>query len=271
MSLEVLFERTKYFEIKKAEHNFMEYNSFFDQNPHITEVLFGTNTPLYPSRKTIVGRFQREDIWSRKGKQVSADSYYITNRLIRRQNKSLGDLFFQKPISLKKELEWSLLILKYNVKTINTFLKLEREVFKHIFLGQYEDALSVLDRINKEVSYSLWSILLEMTICHLKGDREAVLNLSNIILKKDGDAEQLIKNTVFLHFEKLNTIVENKIDFDLMLKKMNDTLKDFKHIVMQQYNRNEYDNEYYVYVDIPEKYAVSPFNKRSEEDFLKIL
>ena len=66
--------------------------------------------------------------------------------------------------NLKIELNWSVTSLTYHKYEIKKFIELEKKLFNNIFNGNYDICLLLLDQIDSELSFSLWSILIRMSI-----------------------------------------------------------------------------------------------------------
>ncbi|NDP22726.1 MAG: hypothetical protein GZ091_16850 [Paludibacter sp.] len=95
----------------------------------------------------------------------------------------LGTLktYFYKPESLKNEINWVILSVKYNKDLIKNFLYL-RKSFEHaILLGEFEKALQLLSNTEKEIGVSIWLYESKMLVYELmKKPEDAISLLSSI-------------------------------------------------------------------------------------------
>ncbi|QNW91634.1 hypothetical protein IC799_01075 [Acinetobacter seifertii] len=64
----------------------------------------------------------------------------------------------------KKDVEWIIIYLKAYEKKIFDYLNYKRKINYNLFNGDYENALQLLDDLDRELNESLWSINLRITI-----------------------------------------------------------------------------------------------------------
>lgn len=69
--------------------------------------------------------------------------------------------------NLKKETDWVLRFLIDYSDEINDFLKHEQEYERFLLLGQYENALNIVNKIDREITVSTWSIQQRLFIAEL--------------------------------------------------------------------------------------------------------
>ncbi len=190
--------------------------------------------------------------------------------------------------NLKIELNWSVTSLTYHKYEIKKFIELEKKLFNNIFNGNYDICLLLLDQIDSELSFSLWSILIRMSILYLKKDLTTLDSFSNEIKE---DIEQLvgldqIKETIHLHQKKLQYL-NQQFSFEQTKSMVYNNLYEYMNYriiagweesddEIRQINEERLKNkesstdelllssvsEIFTY---NEKYVLSPFNKKSSQ------
>lgn len=97
--------------------------------------------------------------------------------------KELGtyNTYFYKPKSLKNEINWIILSVKFNKDLIRRFLDL-RKSFEHaILLGEFNKALQILSTVEKDTGVSIWLYESKFLVYELmKKPEDAVSLLSSI-------------------------------------------------------------------------------------------
>lgn len=160
--------------------------------------------------------------------------------------------------------------MKFNIEIINEFIKIERKIFRNIFLGEYSEALTNIDYLNNNVSFSQWSILMKMTIYYLKGDEESLTEYTNNLLENKIES-QTIRETIFLHYKKLTKDITEKKDFNVLISDLEFQLNTRESIFIREYTKETYEKEIYHQLLSVEKYATSPFNRKTQNETIKYL
>ena len=199
------------------------------------------------------------------------DYFFKSIGIVSKNNSSIGNSnFFTIGDTLEKDIEWSLIALKFNIDLIHSFINKERLVFKNIFLGNYDKAIYFLNKIDNEVSYSQWSILMRMTILYLKNEEEELTNYTNMLLDEE-NLGQTVRETIFLHFKKLTKDISEKKDFQSLISDLEYQLSIRESIFIKEFTKKKYEEEIYHQLLSVEKYATSPFNRKTQKETLKYL
>lgn len=82
-------------------------------------------------------------------------------------------------LALEKNLLWNLVLIKSNISLINNFINDKKILENLLFNGQFDSALDLLDKIDKNYSYSLWGIEIRLLLEKLSGIPSKELNLNN--------------------------------------------------------------------------------------------
>jgi hypothetical protein len=192
------------------------------------------------------------------------DKFVKTIGVLPSQVKSIGkSRIFSYATSMEKEIEWAYLILKLNKAKLNQYIQLERELFSQIFFGNYDEALNTIEEINNNICYSQWAILMKMTILYLKEDLNELKRFTNYLLN-ECDLESALRNAIFLHNHKLLIEVEGEKDFEKLVIDIEFLLNDYESILINNFGKERFYNEYEILVRYCEKYSMTPFNKKSE-------
>lgn len=231
-----LFNDRSYDKIKHLDLDFKEFNERFTKSDNIKN-LFIKTIGIFPSNEKNIGKTR----------------------------------IFSYAKSLKKEIEWAFLLLKLNKSKVNTFITLENDLFKEILFGNYDEALNILEKINKLVSHSQWSIFMKMTILYLKKDLVTLKKYTDYLLN-ESDLESSLRNAIFLHNHKLLIDVNNESDFSKLILDIDFQLNDYESIFINNFGKESYYNDYEILIKYCDKYVVAPFNKKSENiDLQKLL
>jgi hypothetical protein len=91
------------------------------------------------------------------------------------------ETYFYKPESLRNEINWVILSVKYNKDLIKRFLYLRKSFEHSILLGEFDKALQVLSNAEKEIGVSIWLYESKMLVYELmKKPEDAISLLSSI-------------------------------------------------------------------------------------------
>ncbi|MFW2441719.1 hypothetical protein ACN4FT_02865 [Aliarcobacter butzleri] len=231
-----LIDNKDYDKIKHLNLEFKELNELFVKNTRSTFVFINT-IGIFPKNTDKIGRSR----------------------------------VFSYSNSMEKEIEWAFLILKLNKVKLTNFLKLERDLFKQILFGNYNEALEIIEQINNNICYSQWSILIKMTVLYLKKDLEELQKYTNYLLN-ELDLESALRNAIFLHNHKLLIQVNNEKDFSKLMIDIEFILNDYESTLINNFGKEKFYNNYQILVKYCEKYSMTPFNKKSEYvDLQKLL
>ena len=77
--------------------------------------------------------------------------------------------FFFKPKSLECEISWTILGLRRYKKELSEFVALRDQVERFILLGDYHEAIQLLEEIVKRFGYSVWYYEMRLTISGYQG------------------------------------------------------------------------------------------------------
>ncbi|PRM95082.1 hypothetical protein CJ673_05875 [Aliarcobacter cryaerophilus] len=231
-----LFNERNYDKIKHLDFDFKDFNERFTKHEKIKN-FFVKTIGVFPNNEDSIGKSR----------------------------------IFSYAKSLKKEIEWAFLLLKLNRNKVNNFIALENNLYKEILFGNYDEALNILETIDKLISYSQWSIFMKMNILYLKKDFESLKKYTDYLLNKC-DLESSLRNSIFLHNHKLLIDVNNESDFSKLILDIDFQLNDYESILINNVGKEKYYNDLEILIKYSEKYVVSPFNKKIENcDLQKLL
>lgn len=102
----------------------------------------------------------------------------IANRVVwgnscPKEVKQLGNgdnTYFFKPVSLEREFNWTVLGLKPYKKLLADFVALRDLVERHILLGNYDEAIRLLNESVRKFGYSVWYYEMRLTIAGYQGN-----------------------------------------------------------------------------------------------------
>ena len=77
--------------------------------------------------------------------------------------------YFFKPMSLECEISWTILGLRRYKKELSEFVVLRDKVENYILLGNYHEAIQILEEIVKHYGYSVWYYEMRLTISGYEG------------------------------------------------------------------------------------------------------
>lgn len=107
------------------------------------------------------------------------------------------------------ELGWIIYSIIKNSEKINEYLKLKNQFEKQLLLGHYDNAFSILDRIETEISYSFWSIESKFSLKEEKLGTEKNWEFLNE-LNKEVEGNSLLS----FYFEFFSRKAEKKLLFN---------------------------------------------------------
>ena len=167
---------------------------------------------------------------------------------------------------LQQSLYLSIIVLLEYKTTIENFITLERQLFKHIFLGDYSDCIDVLNSIESTICISQWSLHMRMTIYHLADMRE---ELNDLVNKIDSEYKHFHgKISAHLHLTKLNSMNSDAIFTDTLLYEFRYSRDKWKNDLKKSEEKEDvwkyknFNSHYY------EKSVIAPFNKKSSYENL---
>jgi len=196
---------------------------------------------------------------------IKALSQSIQNKILKESEKKNNEIITQR---LKEELYFTVIILDEFKKQINDFIRLERELFKYLFFGQYNECLILLNKIDSELCISQWSLHFRLTIYELNNMK---IEQEELIKNINDDAQSIhLKIFLHLHFKKLG--ISKNANYDTMISEFKNEKSQWKN----KFKRAE-DEEYKIFTEhfndkYYEKLALSPFNSKSEyKNLLELL
>lgn len=184
------------------------------------------------------------------------------------KNQAQHDYYYFEDWSIEKKLSQVLfrvsIILNEYKKEIESFIKNERIFFISLLQGDYNNCLVIIDKINKEISFSQWGLHMELTLLHLLEDNEKKQEKLNLIEKN----YYPLNGKIFLHLHslKLNMISSNTSNLETIIH----NYKFHKNKRKQGFRKNDLE-EYYndINDNYLEKKTLSPFNTKSNYNDLK--
>jgi len=113
-----------------------------------------------------------------------------------------GQSYFQDN-NLIKEINWISSFLIDYADEINSFLEFEKEYDNHLLLGNYEEALRSLNKIESKISVSSWSIQQKLVIAELdKGFSHNKDVLSSILSTENSNTINFLSNYTSIRIER---------------------------------------------------------------------
>jgi hypothetical protein len=159
-------------------------------------------------------------------------------------------MYFFKPVSLRNEINWTILGIKLHVDIIREFIEY-RKVFEHqVLLGEYHKALETLDLVEKKLGVSIWLYESKFLVYEMMGAQDNSIFLISQINEsrqdEDNDNGFVTLLLYYLWNRAKKDLSANKYDEDLFNKfKRNRT--DFQK---DTYNYHLFRLNYYVHYNI---------------------
>lgn len=152
--------------------------------------------------------------------------------------KTLGNganCYFFKPISLDYEIGWVMTGLRRYKKQLQEFVQLRDAVERHILLGEYAEAHTLLDESLKKIGYTVWYYEMKLVIYGYQDNLNAVLTtLSNVNKEKKNDKVGIVS-------ELLNCLANRSIRNSSAIE------YDINLVSRYKRNRNDFQNDRYNY------------------------
>ena len=152
--------------------------------------------------------------------------------------KTLGNganCYFFKPISLDNEIGWVITGLRRYKKQLQEFVQFRDAVERHILLGEYAEAHSLLDESLKKIGYTVWYYEMKLVIYGYQDNLNAVLTtLSNVNKEKKNDKVGIVS-------ELLNCLANRSIRNSSAIE------YDINLVSRYKRNRNDFQNDRYNY------------------------
>lgn len=124
---------------------------------------------------------------------------------------------FYRPESLINEIKWIAFQILNNKKTIKLFISYRDRIEKSILLGEYTDALELLEKSRKQIGYSIWYYEMKLLIYGFMGDNERMLKLVSEVNKIHKE-EKRGYVTLLLHFLHKRSMTKlSALDYDMEL------------------------------------------------------
>ena len=124
---------------------------------------------------------------------------------------------FYRPESLINEIKWIAFQILNNKKTIKLFISYRDRIEKSILLGEYTDALELLEKSRKQIGYSIWYYEMKLLIYGFMGDNERILKLVSEVNKIHKE-EKRGYVTLLLHFLHKRSMTKlSALDYDMEL------------------------------------------------------
>lgn len=152
--------------------------------------------------------------------------------------KTLGNganCYFFKPISLDNEIGWVITGLRRYKKQLQEFVQFRDAVERHILLGEYAEAHSLLDESLKKIGYTVWYYEMKLVVYGYQDNLNAVLTtLSNVNKEKKNDKVGIVS-------ELLNCLANRSIRNSSAIE------YDINLVSRYKRNRNDFQNDRYNY------------------------
>jgi len=129
-----------------------------------------------------------------KNTQLSA---VLKNMLFPKKLSELKSSLRTQKTTLERELTWTALLINNNKEKINEYLMFKKDYESHVFIGEYHEALKILNLIKEYFGYSLWLIENELILKQKIEGLEAQKDYAQI-LKEDLSENSLVK--FLIHF-----------------------------------------------------------------------
>lgn len=143
--------------------------------------------------------------------------------------------YFFKPVSLDNELNWVITGLRRYKKQLQTFVQIRDAVERHILLGKYQEANTLLEESLQKVGYTVWYYEMKFVIYGYQDNLNAVLTLlSNVNKEKKNDRCGVIS-------ELLNSLANRSLRNSSAIEYDNNLISKYKR------NRTEFQNDRYNY------------------------
>ena len=105
--------------------------------------------------------------------------------------------------NLEKEIKWYQFIFNRYLDPLNKFIDLEKKFEKAFLIGNYDDALRILDNIEKDICVSFWSIERRLCIAENKlGFKKNKDELTKILSEKNDILTEIFSKYLSIKVEK---------------------------------------------------------------------
>lgn len=157
-------------------------------------------------------------------------------------------VYFYKPELLRNEINWIILAIKQHQEIIKKFIN-NRKSFEHqVLLGEFNKALEILDRSEKEIGVSIWLYESKLLVYELMGSQERAITLISDINesrqseenKKSKQKSKKSKENGFVSLLLYYLSYRSRTDLSA-IKYDEDLFNNFKR------NRTEFQKDYYNY------------------------
>lgn len=83
-------------------------------------------------------------------------------------------------------------VLKHNVDIINRYVEYKRDIDRYVLLGNYKQARDIIEKVNKELSYSYWAATYQIKIERLENGLDACTKLYNRLFQENKTIVQYV-------------------------------------------------------------------------------
>lgn len=146
--------------------------------------------------------------------------YLVYGTLLPRKFSDLGKckIAFIKPISVENEIKWTLNQIHKCKAYLEDMIKIKTDVETCIILGQYEDALRNLERMQNKYGVSMWLIEMNILIYYRKYDINKVVEyVSKINTEQKGLTSGFVSYLTYFLYKKCNPKI-SAYEFDTELE-----------------------------------------------------
>lgn len=146
-----------------------------------------------------------------------------------------SNCYFFKPVSLDNEIHWVITGLRRYRHQLQEFVSIRDAVERHILLGNYHEAHSLLEDSIKKVGCTVWYYEMKLAIYGYQDNLNAVLTLlTNVNKEKKKDKCGVVS-------ELLNSLANRSLRNSSAIEYDNNLISRYKR------NRNEFQNDRYNY------------------------
>lgn len=166
----------------------MDYNTYVDKNK-VKKILTYLKDPAYIKISVFAEAIDTCNFYELEYLYSKIPSLYkglfSSSYLVRRDIPSIFKTNFHPGGSIVDYIGKMAYVIKRNASLINQYVGLKSEVEKNVVVGDYEKAVELINKINKEISYSYWAVSYRLKIERLQHGQQAAIDLHNKYYKKN--------------------------------------------------------------------------------------
>lgn len=189
------------------------------KNIHLKNIIRTVGSPSLKLKK-IFSSLSLSEIRSATRELHSNPSF--SNLITLNRNDNISDIYdYTIPdTSLDKSVYWSIGVLVNNLEKLEFFLLQEKKIVNFLLLDKFDEALKMLDSIDRKCGISIWSISLRSSILEENGNLKKIQALSDKVLEKTIKLSMfnVIAKHVIYKYVSNDSIQENRIRLDRQLR-----------------------------------------------------